>query len=61
MLLLNKREERMSVRSRGRNILITYILKNAGKLVMNTGKIQGKHRKFNLNPNKSITAKCCHK
>ena len=32
-------------------IFVIYVLKNAGKLVVNTRKIQGKRREFNLNPN----------
>ena len=51
MLLLNKREERMAVRGWWRPfvkiILVIYVLKNTGKLVVNTGKTQ----EFNLNLN----------
>ena len=32
-------------------ILVIYVLKNTGKMAVNTGKIQGKHREFNLNLN----------
>ena len=44
MLLLNKREESMAVRGLRpfvKMILVIYVLKNTGKLVVNTGKTQG--------------------
>ena len=45
MLLLNKMEERMAVRGGAGHlykiIVVIYVLKNTGKLVVNTGKTQG--------------------